>query len=359
MDRKSPKSRNESSAERSSNGPHATMMVNFRRESEGCTVRKTAVLPAWGRILRGYKPLLSIEITKECPLSCPGCYAYEDDHLGNGTTLRQLSDYKGDSLVEGILALVRRYRPLHISIVGGEPLVRYRELDALLPRLDRMNLEVQLVTSAVRPIPAHWAGLGCLHLAVSVDGLPEHHDVRRSPATYDRILRNITGHQIIVHCTVTGQLLERATYLDEFAAFWSGRPETRTIWFSLFTPQHGQESIERLSPGQRALVLERLERVAQRFPKVYFSRAVQQGYAHPPDSPRDCIFAQTTACISADLKTSVTPCQFGGNPVCSECGCLASAGLASIGRYRLGGLLPVAEVFRASQSIGQRLRPAV
>lgn len=320
-------------------------------------MKKTAILPAWARILRGYKPLLSIEITKECPLSCPGCYAYEDEHLGTGITLRQLSDYKGDSLVEGILALVRRYRPLHMSIVGGEPLIRYRELEALLPQLDRMNIEVQLVTSAVRPIPAHWAALGCLHLVVSVDGLPEHHDIRRKPATYDRILRNIVGHHVIVHCTVTAQLLQYATYLDDFAAFWSDRPETRTIWFSLFTPQKGQDSVERLSPVQRALVLERLDRVACRFPKVYLSRAVLNGYRRPPESPRECIFAQTTACVSADLKTTINPCQFGGNPVCSECGCIASAGLASIGRYRLGGVLPVAEIFRASQAIGQRLRP--
>lgn len=321
-------------------------------------MRKTAILPAWARILRGYKPLLSIEITKECPLRCPGCYAYEDEHLGNSATLRQLSDYKGDSLVEGILALVRRRRPLHISIVGGEPLVRLRELEALLPRLDRMNIEVQLVTSAIRPIPEHWAAFECLHVVVSVDGLPEHHDVRRKPATYDRILRNIAGHQVIVHCTITAQLLERETYLDEFAAFWSERPEARKIWFSLFTPQEGQDSAERLAPAQRAQVLERLHRVARRFPKTHFPGAVREGYEHPPGSPRECIFAQTTACVSADLKTAVEPCQFGGKPVCSECGCMASAGLTSIGRYRLGGVLPVAAVFRVSQGIGQWLRPA-
>lgn len=37
-------------------------------------------------------------------------------------------DFKGEALVAEILALVRRFRPLHLSIVGGEPLVRYREL---------------------------------------------------------------------------------------------------------------------------------------------------------------------------------------------------------------------------------------
>src|SRR5882724_12905490 len=93
---------------------------------------------AWGSILSGRAPMLSIEITRECPLSCPGCYAYGDTHL-QGTTLRQLSDFRGDALVEGVLKLVRQHRPLHVSLVGGEPLVRHRELTRILPELERMN----------------------------------------------------------------------------------------------------------------------------------------------------------------------------------------------------------------------------
>ena len=42
------------------------------------------IVQAWGKILTGYRPNLSIEITRECPLRCPGCYAYGDDHLGGG-----------------------------------------------------------------------------------------------------------------------------------------------------------------------------------------------------------------------------------------------------------------------------------
>ena len=122
------------------------------------------LLPAWGRILQGQKPFLSVEITKECPLQCPGCYAYSPDHLGGGHTLRELRDAKGEDLVAGVLGLVRRYRPLHISIVGGEPLVRYRELEVLLPILERMDIEVLLVTSAVRPTPESWSGLSKLRV---------------------------------------------------------------------------------------------------------------------------------------------------------------------------------------------------
>ena len=121
------------------------------------------LIPAWGRVLRGYKPFLSIELTRECPLRCPGCYAYEPGHLGAAGPLRQLSDYRGEALVHGVLALVRRLRPLHVSIVGGEPLVRYRELEVILPKLADMGVEVLLVTSAVRPIPAAWNDLPNLY----------------------------------------------------------------------------------------------------------------------------------------------------------------------------------------------------
>src|SRR5687767_8537002 len=93
------------------------------------------VMRAWSRILTGHRPILSIEITRECPLTCPGCYAYNPEHLGGEVTLRQVRDKKGKDLVEGILSLVARYKPLHISLVGGEPMVRARELDDLLPQL--------------------------------------------------------------------------------------------------------------------------------------------------------------------------------------------------------------------------------
>src|SRR6201981_215650 len=98
------------------------------------------IFSAWGRILTGYTPALSIEITRECPLRCPGCYAYGDDHLGGDVTLREVSDHSGQALVDGVLGLIDRHRPLHVSIVGGEPLVRYRELNILLPILAKRGI---------------------------------------------------------------------------------------------------------------------------------------------------------------------------------------------------------------------------
>ena len=312
--------------------------------------------PAWWKILRGHKPLLSLEITRECPLRCPGCYAYESGHLGSSGPLRLLNDYRGQALVSGVLALVRRFKPIHVSIVGGEPLVRYRELGILLPKLSRMGIEVQVVTSAVRPIPSEWQTIKNLHLVVSVDGLSTEHDKRRSPATYERILKHIAGHRLTVHCTITRPQAQRPGYLSDFASFWSEREEVRNIWFSLFTPQEGDQSDERLQNCDREMVIGELARLRDKFPKVKMPRAVLEGFRHPPASPRECIFARTTNCISADLVTQIMPCQFGGQPVCSECGCMASAGLASIGKHKLGGLLSVSKIFDVSEKFGERYR---
>jgi len=114
---------------------------------------------AWKKVLAGKPPLLSVEITRECPLNCPGCYAYDDNHLGGLVTLRQVNDSRNDQLVEGILKLVKQQRPLQVSIVGGEPLVRHRELSQILPELSRMGVFTLVVTSAVIPIPPEWKSI--------------------------------------------------------------------------------------------------------------------------------------------------------------------------------------------------------
>jgi len=314
------------------------------------------VLGAWGRILAGYTPAMSIEITRECPLQCPGCYAYGDDHLGGELTLREVRDFKGQALVDGVLGLVDTHRPLHLSIVGGEPLVRYRELNTLLPILTGRGIHVQLVTSAVRELPKEWAALPRFSIVVSIDGLQPEHDVRRTPATYDRILKHIVGHKIVVHCTVTRQQINRPGYLDEFLRIWSEQKETRKIWVSLYTPQVGETSAERLTPQDRAHVVADLMALRLRYPKLEAPKGLIDVYANPPASPEECVFAKTTQTISADLTTRITPCQFGGDPDCSNCGCIASAGLAALARHQLFGFVPVGALFTRSLKVGERMK---
>lgn len=317
-------------------------------------MKTTDVLQAWARILSGRAPSLSIEITKECPLRCPGCYAFDAAHLGGTTQLRELADFKGGELVERILALVDEHKPLHVSLVGGDPLVRYRELDLLLPQLARRDVHTQLVTSGFRPIPGAWMRLKKLNVVISVDGLQPEHDARRKPATYDRILANIKEVRVTIHCTITAQIADRPGYLDEFLQFWTSRPEVLRVWFSLFTPQRGATDPEILSAAQRASVVADLSRLRRKYPLLEMPESLIREIESPPQSPAECIFARTTKTISADLETTISPCQFGGDPDCKQCGCIASMGLAAVGHYRVLGPITAGRLFATSERIGRQ-----
>jgi sulfatase maturation enzyme AslB (radical SAM superfamily) len=128
------------------------------------------------------------------------------------------------------MEVVDRLRPLHLSILGGDPLVRYRELEIMVPLLLARGVHVQIVTSAFRVLPPAWATLPHMNVVVSIDGLQPDHDIRRKPATYERILKNIAGQRITIHSTITGQLVKRRGYLHEFLKFWTPRPEIQKVW---------------------------------------------------------------------------------------------------------------------------------
>jgi MoaA/NifB/PqqE/SkfB family radical SAM enzyme len=307
---------------------------------------------SWGSILRGRAPMLSIEVTRECPLTCPGCYAYGDSHLNNGQTLRQLSDLRGDALVRGVLGLVRKHRPLHVSLVGGEPLVRHRELSRILPELSRQGVFTLVVTSGVIPIPAEWMGLRRSRVAVSIDGLPEHHDERRKPATYERILATIKDRQVNIHWTITGPMLRRPGYCEEYVAFWHARPEVNRIWVSLYTPQQGEESAEKLTPEQRQLVARELPGLREKYPKFLMSPGIAQALLEPPRDPQECLFSKMSTNYSADLATRVEPCIFGGTPDCSQCGCVISSGLHYTQKIEVAGPLKIGHLVRGSMAVG-------
>ncbi len=309
-------------------------------------------LAAWRQILTGRAPMLSIEITRECPLSCPGCYAYGDTHLGEGVTLRQLSDFRGDALVEGVLELVAKHRPIHVSLVGGEPMVRHRELSRILPLLGQKGIHTLLVTSGVIAIPENWVSIPRLRVAVSVDGLREDHDLRRKPATYERILKNILGRRVNVHWVITSAMLARPGYLEDYVSFWSARAEVNRIWASVYTPQVGEHSPEMLTVEDRQRLARELPGLRQQYPKFLISDRIVRAFLEPPKSPEECLFARMSTNYSADLSTRVEPCVFGGTPDCNQCGCAASIGLHSVRSLRVAGPLRIDHLILASMAVG-------
>jgi MoaA/NifB/PqqE/SkfB family radical SAM enzyme len=266
-------------------------------------------------------------------------------------------------LVEGVLGLVRKHKPLHVSLVGGEPMVRHRELSRILPELAKMEVFTLLVTSGVIAVPREWMSLPRVRVAISVDGLPEHHDIRRKPATYERILKNIEGCEVNIHWVITRPMMARAGYLEEYVKFWSEREETNRIWVSVYTPQIGEQSAEMLTAQNRAALARELPALAEQYPKLLFNEGLAKAFLYPPKNPDDCLFAKMSANYSADFETRVEPCVFGGTPDCSQCGCAASSGLHWIRGIKVAGPVKVGSFISSSVKIGLmmnrlRSRPA-
>jgi sulfatase maturation enzyme AslB (radical SAM superfamily) len=270
-------------------------------------------------------------------------------------SISDLSDYRGDDLVKGILRLVEIHRPLHLSLVGGEPLVRHRELSRVLPILSSKKVHTMVVTSAVIPIPREWMSIPRVRVTVSVDGLPEHHDERRAPATYERILKNISGCQVNMHGTITRPMLQRPDYLDEYISFWNSRPEIVRIWISLYTPPKEERAAEMLTTADRERVAQELPTLRRRYPKLLANEGISHAIRVPPANPKDCTFSRMSTNYSADLTTRVEPCIFGGNPDCSQCGRAISSGLHWLKDLRLARLLKLEHIARTSIFIGSVL----
>jgi hypothetical protein len=231
-------------------------------------------------------------------------------------------------------------------------MIRHRELDRILPALSELGTFTMVVTSGVIAIPAQWMEIPRFVVAVSIDGLPEHHDVRRKPATYERILRNIAGRKVNVHWVITRPMLARPSYLEEYVAFWNSRPEVNHIWVSLYSPQMGEESAERLMPEDRERVARELPQLQSTYRKLLIPEGVARAFVNPPKNPDDCLFAKMSVNYSADLRSHVEPCVFGGNPDCSQCGCSISSALHWIQGVKIAGPLNVGHLVRASLSVG-------
>jgi hypothetical protein len=191
-----------------------------------------------------------------------------------------------------------------------------------------------------------------LRVAVSVDGLPEHHDIRRKPATYEHILKNIQGREVNIHWVITRPMLARSGYLEEYVSFWNARPEVNRIWVSIYTPQVGEQSPEMLAPDDREAVARQLPSLSRQYPKLLLPEGVARAFVHPPANPDDCLFSKMSANYSADLQTRVEPCVFGGSPDCSQCGCAISSALHWIRTIELAGPLKIDHFVSGSIGVG-------
>src|SRR5437763_11018668 len=107
-------------------------------------------------------------------------------------------------------------------------------------------------------------------------------------------MKNIVGNNVTVHCTITGQMMKRPGYLQEFLDFWTPRHEIRKVWFSLFTPQIGDQLEEMLTADERARAITEMLDLRRKYEKLDMAEGLIKQFSAPPPKPADGVFALTT-----------------------------------------------------------------
>jgi hypothetical protein len=141
--------------------------------------------------------------------------------------------------------------------------------------------------------------------------------------------------------------------MDRYLSFWNARPEVNRIWVSIYTPQVNEDSPERLTQENRLQLARFFNTVGEKYSKLSMHRGLMNAFLSPPDSPSSCLFSTLSVNYTADLRTRVEPCVFGGTPNCVECGCSISMGLHWLGEIAVARPLRARHLIRGSLAIGR------
>jgi hypothetical protein len=82
-------------------------------------------------------------------------------------------------------------------------------------------------------------------------------------------------------------------------------------------------------------------------------KGLMDAFIAPPVSPSTCLFSKLSVNYTADLRSRVEPCVFGGSPNCAECGCSMSMGMHWLGEFKLAGPLRARHLIEGSLAIGR------
>jgi|GEM_PF-6167682 len=148
---------------------------------------------------------LTVLLTTRCNLACNYCF----QNTASGSPLTP-SRIPGHAITEDVIDHMVRFagqrmreggfREVSAVLFGGEPLLEYKAAEALLFRLQSLNLvSATLVTNGVLMTPERLEGLvakGLRQVQITLDGDREHHDAVRvwrgsGAGTFSTILDNL------------------------------------------------------------------------------------------------------------------------------------------------------------------------
>ncbi len=278
------------------------------------------------RLVKGRREPFSaaIDVTSACNLRCTHCYLYRiEDTPYAMNKLPQLSD---EEWLERLTRLkVEHPYILHVTWVGGEPLMRRQ----LLEKGTRLFLLNWIVTNGTYSIPDH---LTRTVFVVSLDGPEEHHDELRGRGKYRIARTNVmsTRAPVYAHCVITRRNKKAVrTLVDE----WHGT-RLRGIRFSFYTPAYGSDDPLWLTPQERDEMVDEIVELRTAYGPFIWMTSDELAALRSEKQLE--IFGDKCALkkgwdLALDHKGRVkSPCVMGEHADCTRCGCTVAPMVHSI-----------------------------
>ena len=250
-------------------------------------------------------------ITQACNLSCQHCYQ-------NAHRRADADELTADEKLSLIDQMGEEFVPF-VAFAGGEPLVE-PDLWKVLERCEQRGIHVTLATNGTLLTPEMCARLKAAHVKyveVSLDSIdPEIHDAfRGQPRSWERTVQGIrnsvaAGIKTGMACCFTRQT---AHTVDEAVKFARDLGCKTFSHFNFIPVGRGREIIQQdLTPGQRELLLRRLQEHLEEGKITIVSTAPQFGRSCILYGPEEGLFATGHAGRGPGKKTMVLSRYIGG-----------------------------------------------
>lgn len=159
---------------------------------------------------------LWLHITDRCNLACSHCLFSSGPDQGRQLTLQQLKQHINDAVAQGCRLF---------ALTGGEPLVHADFIDLINHILTIPDSRIAILTNGLlvsKRLQPNWPRER-IHLQISLDGRPEHHDGLRGNDSFNLLEQQLTWlqHQnwrFTLSCCVTKENVQDLTWLVDYAA---------------------------------------------------------------------------------------------------------------------------------------------
>lgn len=267
----------------------------------------------------GRYPVVVVNITNRCNLSCQHCFIFRDGNPNESPTSVH-DELSSAAILETLTGLRARHGILAALWMGGEPLLRKDLIHQGLQLFPRNTI----VTNGTVPLVDF--GSSALYV-VSLDGPQELNDAIRGRGIYQKVMRNLSripadfATPVQVQCVVTKRNQHR---LEELVL---AVRETQARWmtFSFYVPRADDTSPDAWDTNEeRAHAVREVMRLKACYPGFVRNSARMLELMLPPQCTQvtaACPARDNVLPLYLDGDHFTTPfCCYGNDVDCARCG---------------------------------------